>query len=130
MDPSPEATDELPPANWREAVSDLLSARIELIRLEATRASAEGIKKAAALGITVVALTFTWILLLAGGIPLIATASGVKWPLIALAAAGLHLVLALLMLVRLRRRGAPAFPITRNEFQRDREWFRTLKPPQ
>ena len=130
MDPSPEAADEAPPANWREAVSDLLSARIELIRLEASRASSDGAKKAAALGVLIVAVTFTWALLLVGCIPLIAAVSGVKWPLIALAAAGVHLFLALLMVARLRRRGAPAFPITRNEFQRDREWFRTLKPPQ
>jgi hypothetical protein len=30
---------------------------------------------------------------------------------------------------RLRLKGSPAFPITRQEFQRDREWFRTLSPP-
>jgi len=77
-----------------------------------------------------IAATFTWALVLAGSIPLIAQASGVKWPVIALSAAGVHLVLALLMVARLRRKGAPAFPITRNEFNRDREWFRTLKPPQ
>lgn len=130
VDPEPEAPGEAPPANWREAVADLLSARIELIRLEAREASAEGARKAVALAVMAISLAFTWALLLVGLVPLISESSGVRWPVIALGAAVLHLSLALLMLLRLRRQGRPAFPITRKEFQRDREWFRTLKPPQ
>lgn len=130
MDPTPEINPEAPPANWREAVSDLLSSRVELIQMEAKQASAAGAVKAAALTAMVIAIAFTWALLLAGGIPLIASLSGVQWPLIALATAAAHLLLALVMLARLRRQGSPVFPITRNEFKRDREWFRNLKPPQ
>ena len=76
-----------------------------------------------------IAATFTWALDLAGAIPLISDATGVRWPFIALGAAALHLFIALLMVARLRLTGSPAFPITRQEFQRDREWFRTLSPP-
>ncbi len=130
VDLETEAPNEPPPANWREAVADLLSARIELIRLEAGQASAEGARKAVALAVMAISVAFAWALVLVGLIPLISESSGVKWPVIALGAAVLHLFLASLMLLRLRRPGRPAFPITRQEFQRDREWFRTLKPPQ
>lgn len=131
MDPLPEDTPvSPPPANWREAVADLLSARLELIQLEASQATAEGSRKAVALLVMAIASTFTWALILAGLIPLISQASGVGWPLIALAAAAAHLLIALVMFARLRRKGPPTFPVTRQEFKRDREWFRTLKPPQ
>ncbi len=130
MDPETKAPIDAPPANWREAVSDLLSARIELIRLEARQASAEGARKALALAVMAISIAFTWALVLVGLVPLIAELSGIKWPIIALGAAGLHLFVALLMGARIRRQGEPAFPVTRKEFQRDREWFRTLKPPQ
>lgn len=129
MENTPVDGNEAAPANWREAVADLLSARVELIRLEAKQAAAQGGRKAVVAGILAIAATFTWALLLAGGIPLIAEGSGIRWPLIALAAAGLHLFLALLMVARLRRPGPPSFPITRDEFQRDREWFKHLQPP-
>lgn len=129
MENSPVDGNEAPPANWREAVADLLSARVELIRLEAKQAAAQGARKAVIVAILAIAAAFTWALVLAGGIPLVSEASGIRWPLIALAAAGLHLLLALLMIAQLRRPGSPSFPITRDEFQRDREWFKHLQPP-
>jgi hypothetical protein len=130
VDPETKAPIDAPPANWREAVADLLSARIDLIRLEASQASAEGARKALALAVMAISIAFTWALVLVGLIPLISESFGIKWPIIALGAAGLHLFVALLMGARIRRQSEPAFPITRKEFQRDREWFRTLKPPQ
>jgi len=127
---SPLDGNEAPPANWRVAVADLLSARVELIRLEAKQAAEQGAQKAVAVAILAISAAFTWALVLAGLIPLISEVSGIRWPLIALMSAGLHLFLALLMVARLRRPGTPTFPITRDEFQRDREWFKNLQPPE
>lgn len=130
MENSPVDGNEAPPANWREAVADLLSARVELIRLEAKQAAEQGARKAVVVAILAISAAFTWALVLVGVIPLLSEATGVRWPLIALAAAGVHLFVALLMVARLRRPGSPTFPITRDEFQRDREWFKNLQPPE
>ncbi|OYV07125.1 MAG: hypothetical protein CFE26_02635 [Verrucomicrobiales bacterium VVV1] len=118
MENSPVDGNEAPPANWREAVADLLSARVELIRLEAKQAAEQGARKAVVVAILAISAAFTWALFLVGVIPLLSESTGV------------HLFVALLMVARLRRPGSPTFPITRDEFQRDREWFKNLQPPE
>jgi hypothetical protein len=76
----------------------------------------------------VACLFFTWALLLAGGIAAISSATGCPWHWPAIGAAALHFVLALLLL----RGGSahtatPAFPLTRAEFQKDREWIENFQ---
>jgi len=118
-----------PAPDWRHALSELLTSRAELIRLESLAAAKGVVSKiiwGAALGI---AALFGWLLLLAGGIALLATATAVSWPWLALAAAGLHLAVVLIACAKLRRPPPPAFIHTKAEFQRDREWLKTLNPP-
>lgn len=129
VDPVPDAHNDTPPANWREAVADLLSGRLALIELEAKEVARDAAKKGILIGLVAGAAFFTWALLLAGLIPLLATAFGVAWGWLALAAAALHVIVALVAVSRLKHPAAPAFTITRSEFQRDREWFKKLQPP-
>lgn len=123
LDPGP------PPVNWRQALGELFTTRAELIHLESLAAAKGVVSKiiwGAALG---VAALFCWLLLLAGGIGLLAQTTGIAWHCLTLAAAGLHLLVALVAYAKLRRPAPPAFPHTKAEFQRDREWLKTLNPP-
>ena len=123
LDPGP------PPVNWRQALGELFTTRAELIHLESLAAAKGVVSKmiwGAALG---VAALFCWLLLLAGGIGLLAKTTGVAWPWLTFAAAGLHLLVALVAYAKLRRPAPPTFPHTKAEFQRDREWLKTLNPP-
>jgi hypothetical protein len=107
------------PANWREAIMSLIASRIALIQLESKGAGKEAAKRASLIGGAVGCLFFTWALLLAGGVVAIAEATNYPWHWIAMGAALLH---------RLARpSGKPAFPITRAEFQKDREWIETFQ---
>jgi len=121
-DPSGDA----PPANWREAMADLVSARLALMELEARDLARGATRKGLAVGVLAAAAFFTWALLLAGGIALLAAEFSLPWSWLALGAAGIHLVIALIAFAKLRQPGAPSFAITRSEFQRDREWFKKL----
>lgn len=117
------------PVNWREAICELLATRAELIRLESSGAARHATRKGLLVGIIAGAAFFTWALALAGLVPLVAAAAGCAWTTAALWAAGLHLIAAVVAIVLLRRPAPPAFPITRAEFQRDREWLTHLKTP-
>jgi len=123
LDPGPPSVD------WRQALGELFTTRAELIRLESLAAAKGVVSKViwgAALG---VAALFCWLLLLAGGIGLLAKTTGVDWTYLALAAAGLHLLVALVAYAKMRRPAPANFPHTKAEFQRDREWLKTLNPP-
>lgn len=101
----------------------LISARFALIEYEAKATAKSGVRRAALIATAAGCAVFTWILLLAGGISLIAELSGWRWNRVALAAAACHL-LAGIILARLAKPSAtPSFPITRAEFQKDREWI-------
>ena len=115
------------PANWSEAVLTLVATRLALIELELKQAAASGARRASGWVAAVACLFFTWLLLLAGGIALIAEATDWPWSLVALAGAALHLVAAIGFAWSARTPAAPAFPVTRAEFHKDREWIETLQ---
>lgn len=120
------AENDAPPANWREALADLVSARAALVEIEAREVAKRASQKGIAVGVLLGALFFTWALLLAGGIGLLAAKLEISWGWIALAAALLHGIAAALAVVKLRAPSPPSFSITRSEFERDREWFKNL----
>ncbi|MGC4015927.1 MAG: phage holin family protein [Luteolibacter sp.] len=126
--PEPNTRDnrEAPPANWREAAADLVSARIALIELEARDAARNAGRKGVLGGILAGAAFFTWALILAGLIPLLASACEVSWGWIALGLAALHAIVAGVCFALIRKPVPPAFSLTRSEFQRDSEWFKNL----
>lgn len=116
------------PENWREALMALIASRIALIQLEARDAAKQRVRRVVGMIAAVICLFFTWALLLAGGIAAISSATGCPWHWLAIGAAALHLLLALLLL----KGGsadptAPAFPLTRAEFQKDREWIENFQ---
>jgi len=117
------------PEGWSEALGALLGSRIALIQLESKVAAREAGELVALVAAVALATLFAWALLLAGGIAALAAATAWPWHWIALAAAVVHVVAAAIGLRRARAAARPAFPITRAEFHKDREWLDTLKTP-
>ncbi|MCX6874996.1 MAG: phage holin family protein [Verrucomicrobia bacterium] len=116
-------------AHWSEALGDLLGARLALFQLEATTAARQAARGVASLAVAALATIFGWALVLAGGIAALAVATAWPWYWIALVTASLHALVAAVCLLFAKATTAPAFPITRAEFLKDREWLESLKTP-
>ena len=124
MQPAPEAP---PPIDSRSSpAGDFLSARLELVRLEAEIVARQAVRRGILAGALGLVLAFAWMLLLAGGFGY-ASICGMPWHWIAIAAGLLHLLVAIVLGSVLARPSPPAFPHTRAEFDKDRAWLRNLK---
>jgi hypothetical protein len=107
----------------------LIASRVALIQLESKDIARAGIRTAILLAATFACLLSTWALFLAGGIALVAELTGWRWSLVSLSAAALHLIIAIVLVRMAKPTGAPAFPVTRAEFQKDREWIENFQKP-
>ena len=124
---SPPGDHDTAPANWREALMALIAARFELIQLESKDAAREGARRAVLLIAACGCALFTWALLLLGGISLISQATGWNWDLIAMGAAGLHLLAGIILAFSAKSSDAESFPVTRSEFKKDRAWIENFQ---
>lgn len=115
------------PANWREALLTLVASRVSLMQLESRQAAKDGVSRLIRLIAVVICAFFFWALTLAGGIAAIAQATGTAWFWIAMIAAAVHLAAAVLLAASAKGRSAPAFSVTRAEFQKDREWIENFQ---
>lgn len=107
-------------------LSEFASARVDLARIEAREAARVAARKGATAAGVVVAAGFAWALLLAGGLGW-AAERGMPWHWIAVGVGLLHLLAALVLGIFLALPAPPAFPLTRNELEKDREWLAQLK---
>jgi len=126
---SPHRAQASAPAGSIEALSALVGSRIAVIQLESRVATRQAGELVALIVTVALAAFFAWALLLAGAIAALAATSGWSWHWIALAVAAVHVAAAAIGLQRAKSAARPAFPITRAEFNKDREWLRTLKTP-
>jgi uncharacterized membrane protein YqjE len=121
--PQPHAT-----SSWRESAVEFVSARIELVALEAREAGIATARKGVLLAFIAGCAMTAWLTGMAGLIGWVATSgNGIAWHWVALAAAVLHLILAGIAVAVLRRPAPPAFPLARAELSKDREWLLNLK---
>lgn len=109
--------------NWRVALMDLVAARLAIIQLESKDATREASRRAILIAAACGAAFFGWALLLVGSVSLLSQATGWPWNLVAMGLAALHLVIAIILSQSAKPSGTPSFPITRTEFQKDREWI-------
>lgn len=119
-----------PPANWREALMALIASRIALIELESKDAVRQGARSAVMIVAAVFCGIFAWALLLAGGVSLIAVAADWPWYLVALGVAVVHLLVAFILVKLAKPAAITAFPVTRSEFNKDRQWIENFHPTQ
>ncbi|HSP43027.1 MAG TPA: phage holin family protein [Luteolibacter sp.] len=122
--PGPTPADE--PAGWLDSVALLVASRIALIQFEARASARHAALRVAKIAAAALCLLFAWILLVAGGIGLLAAATGWPWHWLAIITAVIHLIATFALLAR-HKPGEPAFPLTRAEFEKDRQWLETLK---
>lgn len=111
------------PANWQTALDTLITSRLTLIQLESKETLSKGARSLVFIAAGALAILFAWGLVLVGIIQLIHLST--PWPLhwVALAAGGLHLLIALILVKLAKPSKQSAFPVTRAEFQKDREWL-------
>lgn len=130
-EPSPETAAAQPVAahDWQSAIAEFASSRLELIRLE----SQDAAKLAAQKTRDVILLTCTavlgWFCLLAGLIGTLHHFTQWSWWCCALLFGLVHAVFAGIFAARLKRPGPPIFPLTCEEFLKDKLWMQSLKTP-
>lgn len=117
------------PANWREALMALIASRVSLIQLEAKDTSRKTVRRISLVAAACGCAFFFWALLLAGGVSWGSEVTGWPWNRLAVGAAGLHLLAAILLARAARSPAEPSFPVTRAEFQKDREWIENFQHP-
>jgi MFS family permease len=123
--PAPESS---AAPSWRESAVEFVAARAELIALEAREAGRAAARRAVLLAFIGGCALTAWLTGMAGLVGWVATAGGgLPWHWVALAAALLHLLLAGIAVLVLRRPAPPAFPISRAELSKDRQWLLNLK---
>lgn len=122
--PTPEPTND-----WQSAIAELIAARVELIRYESKDVTHTIAQKTKITALLVLSGALSWILLLAAIIGLLSHFTSFPWWGTAFVMACVHLVLALISARRLRRPAPPAFPLTKEEFSRDRLWMQSFKTP-
>ena len=101
---------------------EFVSSRLELFSLEAKEAGTSVAKRAALVIIILGCAIMAWLAIVAGLIGWVA-AAGVPWYFAALGAAALHLLVAGIAAILLRRPAAPTFPHLKAELAKDREWL-------
>ncbi len=111
------------------AVALYIEARGRLLHIEGQEA---GSRLSGLSGMFILALTafiIGWMLATPALVWIIAESNGWHWTRVALAGAGIHLFLGLLLLLGLknRLRGMQLFEESFNQFRRDREWLASNK---
>ena len=115
------------PSNWREALLCLVASRVELIQLESKDAISDAVQRATRIVAAVICAFFAWALLLAGGIAAISHFTDWPWYWLAIAAAAAHLLASIGFARTMKAPCHPPFPVTRSEFQKDREWLENIQ---
>lgn len=114
------------PRNWKQAIPCLVASRFAIIQSEAKDAVSPVIGKIISLIIAALCVFLAWLLVIAGAVGAIAANSSWQWYQAAFAIAGGHLLVALIALLLSRSKSVEKFPITRAEFEKDREWLNQL----
>lgn len=122
--PEPEAESA---SSWRESAVEFVSARMELLALEAREAGQQAARKGVMAGIIAGCAMTAWLAGVAGLIGWIAAAGKFPWHFAALGAAVFHLVIAGIVVAVLRRPSSPAFSLSKAELLKDRQWLLNLK---
>ncbi len=105
----------------------LIASRISLIQLESKDAKKETGRRVVMIAAAAGCVLVTWALTLAGSIAWIAEAANWPWHRVALIAAAVHLLVGIILARLAKPSGSPSFPITRAEFQKDREWIENFQ---
>lgn len=109
------------------ALVEFFESRFVLLAQESKTAAVQVLIMAGCLILALLLCALGYIFLITGAVVGLAHLVGISWPWIALAAAALHFIIALLLLLIARSRiTKPLFRATRAELRKDREWLKHL----
>jgi len=109
------------------ALADFFESRFALLAQESKAAALQVLILASCLILAVVLCALGYVFLITGAVVGVAHLAGVSWPWIALAAAAVHFIIAIvLLLVAYSRITKPVFRATLAELKKDREWLKHL----
>jgi uncharacterized membrane protein YqjE len=109
------------------ALAEFFESRFVLLAQESKAAAVQLLILAGCLIFAVLLCALGYIFLITGAVVGLAHLAGIPWPWIALAAAALHFIIALVLLLIARSRiTKPFFRATLAELKKDREWLRSL----
>ena len=111
------------------AVALYIEARGRLLHIEGQEAGSRLTNLSGMFMLAFAAFVIGWMLAAPALVWIIAVSNGWHWTRVALAGAGIHLFLGVLLLAGLksRLRGMQLFEETFNQFRRDREWLASNK---
>jgi uncharacterized membrane protein YqjE len=109
------------------ALADFFESRFVLLAQESRVALVQLLVLAICLVVAAILVAVGYIFLVITAIAGLAHLAGISWLWITLAAAGVHFVIALVLILVARTRIAkPLFPVTASELKKDREWLKNL----
>lgn len=109
------------------ALAGFIESRLELVASESKAALAQLLALIACLIAALMFFAIGYIFLIASAVVWLARTAGVTWWWIALAAAGVHFLFALILLLIAKIWTAkPMFPATLAELEKDRQWLKSL----
>jgi len=109
------------------ALADFFESRFVLLAQESRVALVQLLVLAICLVVAAILVAVGYIFLVITAIAGLAHLAGISWLWITLAAAGVHFVIALVLLLVARTRiTKPLFPVTASELKKDREWLKNL----
>jgi uncharacterized membrane protein YqjE len=109
------------------ALADFFESRFVLLAQESKAAAVQMLILASCLILAALLCVLGYVFLITGAVVGLAHLAGVSWPWVALAAAALHFVIAVvLLLIAWNRITKPVFSVTMAELKKDREWLRNL----
>jgi uncharacterized membrane protein YqjE len=110
------------------ALAEFFESRFALVAEESKAAALQVLILAGCLIFAVLLCAIGYIFLITGVVAGLAHLVGISWPWIALAAAALHFIIALvLVLIARSRMTKPFFRATLAELKKDREWLKNLQ---
>jgi uncharacterized membrane protein YqjE len=109
------------------ALAEFFESRFVLLAQESKAAAVQLLILAGCLIFAVLLCALGYVFLITGAVVGLAHLAGISWPWIAVAAAALHFIIALVLLLIARSRiTKPFFRVTLAELKKDREWLRSL----
>ena len=110
------------------ALAEFFESRFALVAEESKAAAVQLLILVGCLIFALLLCALGYVFLITGAVVGLAHLLGISWPWIALAAAGLHFMVALVLLLIARSRiTKPFFRVTLAELKKDREWLRNLQ---
>lgn len=109
------------------ALADFFESRFALLAEESKGAAVQLLILVCCVILAALLSALGYVFLITGAVAGLAHLLGISWPWIALAAAALHFIIALVLLLIARTRiTKPYFRATLAELKKDREWLRSL----